>query len=295
MVNRIYQTADATYLSRESRLYRWNRFSFDSLFSADDPVGWIEGQLPDLPQIASVDLSPSQPMRPPIENQEVWAAGVTYTRSREARMEESQTDAGGDFYDKVYSAARPELFFKATARRVVGHGEEVALRSDSDWNVPEAELTIAINHAGRIFGYTIGNDMSSRSIEGENPLYLPQAKIYRRSASLGPCLLLSNRILGPSTRISLKISRENSEVFHGETSLAQMKRKLPELAHYLFRDNPFPQGAYLMTGTGIVPEADFTLHSGDVVTIEIESIGVLSNQVARAANPHISPTSAKRI
>ncbi len=277
---RIYRSSEATYVRRNEEWYRSDGFSFDSLFSADDAVAWLEGRLSEFVEAETPDVLHGRTLLPPIENQEVWAAGVTYFRSREARMEESQSDAGGDFYDKVYYAERPELFFKATAQRVVGHGDRVAIRSDSSWNVPEAELTIAINRSGRIFGYTIGNDMSSRSIEGENPLYLPQAKTYNRSSSLGPCLYLSDDLLEPNTGIGIEVTRGDSVVFEGETSLSQMKRKLPELAEFLFRDNSFPQGAYLMTGTGIVPDSDFTLASGDVIAIEIANIGTLTNTVA---------------
>ena len=192
-------------------------------------------------------------------------------------MEESQREA--DIYDRVYQAERPELFFKATPHRVVGHGGEVRIREDSQWNVPEAELALAVNREGRVFGYTIGNDMSSRSIEGDNPLYLPQAKIYDGSCALGPCLLLSEDPLPPSTEISLRILRRNAEVFRGATRLCQIKRTPEELVGYLFRDNSFPNGCYLLTGTGIVPESNFTLASGDEIEITIDPIGTLTNRV----------------
>ncbi len=214
---------------------------------------------------------------PPLEGQEVWAAGVTFLRSREARMEESEREAS--VYDRVYRSERPELFFKATPHRVVGHGGEVRIRQDSRWNVPEAEVALAVNREGRIFGYTVGNDMSSRSIEGENPLYLPQAKIYDGSCALGPCLLLSEGALPPSTEISLRIVRRGGEVFQGATRLSSMKRTPEELVGFLFRDNSFPNGCYLLTGTGIVPEDDFTLSSGDDIEISIEPIGTLINRV----------------
>jgi len=217
---------------------------------------------------------------PPIGSQEVWAAGVTYFSSRLARMEESKTAGGSDFYASVYNADRPELFFKSTAHRVMGHGQSVRIRQDSSWDVPEPELTLALSTDGKIIGYTIGNDMSSRSIEGENPLYLPQAKTYEGAAGLGPCLCVLDTELLASTKISLKIRRTDSIVFEGETELSAMKRKPAELAGYLFRELRFPQGCYLMTGTGIVPGTDFTLESGDQIEITIEGLGRLKQTVA---------------
>ncbi|MGA8430919.1 MAG: fumarylacetoacetate hydrolase family protein [Candidatus Sulfotelmatobacter sp.] len=216
----------------------------------------------------------------PVGNQEVWAAGVTYYRSRNARMEESKDAGGGSFYDRVYAAERPELFFKATGRRVVGPGSAVRIRSDAKWSVPEPELTLLINPAGAIVGYTIGNDMSSRDIEGENPLYLPQAKVYDGSCALGPCILLSADPLDKSTNIKLEVVRQSRTVFAGSTSLAELKRDPQELARFLFRDNSFPQGAFLMTGTGIVPADNFSLATGDTIRIDIDGIGTLENHVA---------------
>jgi 2-dehydro-3-deoxy-D-arabinonate dehydratase len=215
----------------------------------------------------------------PIVSQEVWAAGVTYYRSRNARMEESKDAGGGSFYDRVYAAERPELFFKATGRRVVGHLGAVRIRSDAKWSVPEPELTLLINPAGEIAGYTIGNDMSSRDIEGENPLYLPQAKVYDGSCALGPCILLATEPLGKSTGIQLEILRCGATVFAGSTTLAELKREPKQLAEFLFRDNSFPNGAFLMTGTGVVPGDGFTLAHGDVIRIAIDGIGVLENYV----------------
>jgi 2-dehydro-3-deoxy-D-arabinonate dehydratase len=216
----------------------------------------------------------------PIGAQEVWAAGVTYFRSRSARMEESKDAGGGSFYDRVYSAARPELFFKATARRVIGPGAAVRIRSDATWSVPEPELTLLLNPRGKIVGHTIGNDMSSRDIEGENPLYLPQAKVYDGSCALGPCVLLSSEPLEKTTGIRIEIVRADGVAFAGETTLAELKREPQELASYLFRDNSFPDGAYLMTGTGIVPGDEFTLAAGDLIRISIDGIGTLENRVA---------------
>ena len=217
---------------------------------------------------------------PPIGTQEVWAAGVTYFRSRSARIEESKDAGGGTFYDRVYNAERPELFFKATARRVVGPHAQVRIRKDATWSVPEPELTLLLNPAGDILGYTVGNDMSSRDIEGENPLYLPQAKVYDGSCALGPCLLLTPAPLPPTTPIRINITRSNQPAFRGETTLAELKRDPKELAHYLFRDSSFPTGAYLLTGTGIVPPDDFTLASDDTIAITIDPIGTLTNTVA---------------
>ena len=216
---------------------------------------------------------------PPIGHQEVWAAGVTYYRSRTARMEESKDAGGGSFYDRVYAAERPELFFKATGRRVVGPGQPVRIRSDAKWSVPEPELTLATNPAGEIIGCTIGNDMSSRDIEGENPLYLPQAKVYNGSCALGPCILLTSE---PSrqTGIYLEVMRNGKQAFAGNTSLKELKREPNQLVSFLYRENSFPQGAFLMTGTGIVPGDDFALQRGDVIRIAIDGIGVLENPVA---------------
>lgn len=216
---------------------------------------------------------------PPIGNQEVWAAGVTYLRSRDARMEEAKAGGGGDFYDKVYEAPRPELFFKALPHRVAGHGQPVYIREDSTWNVPEPELTLFINAAGKITGYTIGNDMSSRSIEGENPLYLPQAKVYERSAALGPCLYIPKEPISSDTTITMIISRNGKVFFKDSIQINRMKRPLTELADYLYRGCAFPNGSFLMTGTCLVPENDFTLMENDMVEISIEHIGTLRNTV----------------
>ena len=217
----------------------------------------------------------------PIGNQEVWASGVTYMRSREARMEESKDAGGGDFYARVYEAERPELFFKAPAYRTVGSGESVRIRKDSKWNVPEPELTLFICSLGTIEGYTIGNDMSSRDIEGENPLYLPQAKSYNGSAALGPCLYVPGEPIHPDTMINIEILRKNEQVFSNEISINRMKRKHTELVEYLFREITFPNGTYLMTGTGVVPPDTFTLNTDDEVRISIEGIGTLVNRVTQ--------------
>lgn len=213
----------------------------------------------------------------PIGSQELWAAGVTYLRSRTARMEESQVAGGGSFYDRVYQAERPEIFFKATPHRIVGPGGAMHLRRDSKWIVPEPELTLVVNARGAIVGYTAGNDLSCRDIEGENPLYLPQAKTFDRCAALGPAVLVAEEPLPQSTEIRVAVRRSAAVVFEGATTLAQLKRTLAELVGFLFRDNSHPQGCLLMTGTGIVPPDDFSLELGDVVDITIGGIGTLSN------------------
>ena len=216
----------------------------------------------------------------PLDHQEVWAAGVTYKRSQVARMEESET--GASHYDRVYTADRPELFYKANPGRVSGPGEPVRVRADSSWSVPEPELALVISPEMKLVGYTIGNDMSARDIEGENPLYLPQAKLYRQCAGLGPCILFSEEPLDlPGTTISLKIEREGDTVFQGETQLDQMARSFDDLINWLGRENDFPKGVVLMTGTGIVPDDDFTLEDDDVVSIEVTGIGTLTNPVIK--------------
>jgi len=271
---KVYRTTAGIAVNEDDRWFHARDASFDRLFGESEPLAWLR---PQLEECARVDVA--GPLPAPLGRQEVWAAGVTFQRSREARMEESEREA--DVYDRVYEAERPELFFKATPHRVVGQGGEVRIRRDSAWNVPEAELALAVNRSGRIFGYTIGNDMSSRSIEGENPLYLPQAKIHDGCCALGPCLLLSVQPLAPTTEISLSIGRDGCEVFHGATRLAQMRRNPRELVEWLFRDNSFPDGCYLLTGAGIVPGNDFTLAPGDEVAITIEPIGTLRNRVIR--------------
>lgn len=228
-----------------------------------------------------VGQSDQAELLPPVPDEtEVWASGVTYLRSKSARMEESE-EAGGDvFYDLVYDAERPELFFKAMGYRAVGSGGLIRVREDSTWDVPEPELTLAINSSGEIFGFAIGNDVSSRSIEGENPLYLPQAKVYTGSCAIGPYLTIGREAVAADAEIKLEIERAGEQVFSGSTDLTQLKRSVEELVGFLYRELDFPNGAMLMTGTGVVPGTDFTLTSGDVVKIEIEGLGVLENTVA---------------
>ncbi len=219
-----------------------------------------------LESMLTTDPSQGSLLAPIEANQEVWACGVTYQRSREARQAESNS---GDVYDRVYSAQRPELFFKAIGWRVVGHQQLVRCRTDSAWNVPEPELALVVNRHAEIVGYTVGNDMSSRSIEGENPLYLPQAKIYNASCSLGPAIQLLDAGDLYDIPVEIVINRAGAVVFHGNTRTAQMNRKMDELVAYLFRELSFPQGVFLLTGTGIVPPEQFTLASGDQVIITI--------------------------
>lgn len=248
--------------------------TLDALFQAADPAALLRS--------ASAQARPCAApteLLAPLQSQEVWAAGVTYFRSRTARMEESKVAGGGSFYDRVYEADRPELFFKATPQRVAAPNAGVRIRADSGWNVPEPELTLAITAAGKIFGYTIGNDMSSRDIEGENPLYLPQAKVYDRSAALGPCLLVTDTLPAAGTAIALEIRRAGTAAFQGETTVGQIKRPLPSLVEWLFRENAFPHGALLMTGTGVVPPDSFTLARGDEIRITIGPVGTLINTV----------------
>lgn len=247
----------------------------DALFTAADPAALVRESI----SAAGIVSILAGPWCPLIQSQEVWAAGVTYLRSRSARMEESAASGGDTFYDKVYEADRPELFFKASPHRVAAPGGQVRIRSDSRWNVPEPELTLAINSAGRIFGYTIGNDMSSRDIEGENPLYLPQAKVYDGCAALGPCLVITEELPKADTVISIEILRDGNSVFAGETTVGQIKRPLPSLAEWLLRDNSFPHGCYLMTGTGVVPPDSFTLRRGDEIRITVFPVGTLVNTV----------------
>ena len=216
----------------------------------------------------------------PVVSQEVWAAGVTYFRSRSARIDESQDAGGGTFYDRVYHAARPELFFKASAFRVRASGETIRIRADATWSVPEPELALYVNARGQIIGYTIANDVSSRDIEGENPLYLPQAKIYDGACALGPAVLVTESPLPPDTGVELRISRAGSVAFEGSTTLSQLHRTPVELVEYLFRETSFPDGCVLLTGTGVIPPDHFTLQSGDDVEIRIPPIGTLRNVVA---------------
>jgi 2-dehydro-3-deoxy-D-arabinonate dehydratase len=225
------------------------------------------------------DGSSLQDLLPPIDRQEVWAAGVTYLRSRTARMEESRVASGARFYDLVYEADRPELFFKAAAWRVKGPDQNVRIRRDAVWNVPEPEIALLVSPSGRILGYTAGNDMSSRDIEGENPLYLPQAKVYDGSCAVGPAILVGPAP-DPSVGIHLEIRRGSRTEFAGSTTVSQMKRDFRTLVDYLYRETSFPDGCILLTGTGIVPPDSFTLKPGDETLITVDGVGTLRNTVA---------------
>ena len=273
---KLYRTANGHYVEQAGSYYLVPETSWDALVIHADLNGYLRSVVSQGKNAA--DFGSAQILAP-IMSQEVWAAGVTYYRSRSARMEESKSAGGGDFYDRVYTAERPELFFKAMASRVAAPGTSVRIRSDAKWSVPEPELTLLINNRGQIIGYTVGNDMSSRDIEGENPLYLPQAKVYDRSCALGPCVLISSEPLPTSTPIQLEILRGGATEFSAATSLAELKRNPTSLVEYLFRDNNFPNGALLMTGTGIVPPDSFTLAVGDRVRITIDPIGTLENEV----------------
>jgi 2-dehydro-3-deoxy-D-arabinonate dehydratase len=270
----LYRSAAGLVAQRGEDFFQLHDVGFDDVFDQPNPVAWIEDRL-----ASGIAVSAPEHWLAPIESQEIWAAGVTYLRSRDARMDESHDAGGGSFYDRVYAADRPELFFKATPHRVIGPGGAVRIRADSKWNVPEPEVALAINRHGAIFGYTVGNDMSSRDIEGENPLYLPQAKVYRGCCALGPGLVVREP-LPRDTKIQLEIVRRGSVVFSGHTALDRMKRTFPELAAWLLREDSFPQGCYLLTGTGIIPPNDFTLVAGDRIRIQITSLGTLVNVVA---------------
>ena len=245
----------------------------------------LEAEAPGQVVTALMDSSAQVPLAevmllPPIDAQEVWAAGVTYTRSKTARMEESE--AAASCYDRVYASPRPELFMKATPHRVSGPGQPLRIRKDATWNVPEPELTLVMNTRLQLVGFTIGNDMSSRDIEGDNPLYLPQAKVYNQCAGLGPWIILATA-MPPRAEIgiALAIRRNGKIVFEGQTGIDQMARTFEELIGWLGRDNSFPAGVMMMTGTGVVPDSDFTLHPGDVVDITIDGIGTLSNPIVQ--------------
>ncbi len=276
---KLYKTKAGILVEHNQHFFLNKEKEWDVLINQDNLYDAIVQSLNNWKQVEDGQQLIEEQILPPIGTQEVWAAGVTYYRSRDARMEESKAAGGGSFYDRVYEADRPELFFKAPHYRTVGHLDQVKIRKDSAWDVPEPELTLVVTSSGKIIGYTIGNDMSSRSIEGENPLYLPQAKSYNKSAAIGPCIYVSTQPLPADTLIQLVIERSGKVVFQGETSLSQMKRDPQELVQYLFRECDFPKGCFLMTGTGIIPDNDFTLASGDQISITIGPIGTLVNRV----------------
>lgn len=276
---KIYKHQIGIIVDDQGKYFFIENKNWDTFVNREQLYSRIKQDIRSLPQEENGQKFIENDLFPPIGNQEIWASGVTYYRSREARKEESKAAGGGDFYEKVYDAERPELFFKSTAARAVGTGGKVNIRKDSTWDVPEPELTLFISSQGSIEGYTIGNDMSSRSIEGENPLYLPQAKSYDRSAAIGPCLWVPEKPINPEEEISLEILRNGSIVFEGRIAINQIKRSFEELAQFLFREMTFKYGCYLMTGTGIIPPNDFTLQSNDEIRITIGPIGTLVNYV----------------
>ncbi|RZM12320.1 MAG: 2-hydroxyhepta-2,4-diene-1,7-dioate isomerase [Pedobacter sp.] len=274
---KIFKTPAGIVLENEAQFYLVKDQDWDAFINDDNILQKTSALVAGLTEGGSELIKDAMA---PVGNQELWACGVTYMRSKVGRQEESKLSGGADFYAKVYDAERPEVFFKATAHRIVGPGEKVNIRKDSTWDVPEPELTLLVTTSGKIIGYTIGNDMSSRSIEGENPLYLPQAKTYDACAALGPCIYIAEAPLSPDTMISLAINRNNEKVFEGNVAISQMKRTVEELASYVFRECSFPHGCLIMTGTGIVPGNDFTLRQADEIKIAIDGIGELVNYVA---------------
>jgi 2-dehydro-3-deoxy-D-arabinonate dehydratase len=276
---KIYKTAKAIVIESEGKKFVTEHTDWDSFVNRVNLFEFLKSEVPKSKPVTE-EWFQQQELQAPIHDQEIWAAGVTYLRSRDARMEESKDAGGGTFYDKVYAADRPELFSKGTRLRTVGPLGKVRIRKDSSWDVPEPELTLFMNSSGSIEGYTIGNDMSSRSIEGENPLYLPQAKVYDGCAALGPCIYVPGKAIDENTMIKLEIKRDNKVAFSDSISINRMKRKHKELASYLFMELSFPVGVFMMTGTGIVPPNDFTIKSGDEIIITIDHIGTLRNFVA---------------
>ena len=276
----LYKTTEGFLMEQNDEFRLINEsLDWDLLINNDSLRIALEERWETSTKLSSTHSFLNENLLPPIGHQEVWAAGVTYHSSRLARMEESQDAGGGDFYSRVYQADRPEIFFKATPNRVVGHNQSFRIRQDSSWDVPEPELTLFATSSGKIVAYTIGNDVSSRSIEGENPLYLPQAKTYDKCACLGPGLYIPKDPLSLETKISIEIQRADDVLFTGETSLSQMKRSPEELTAFLFRETSFEKGVFLMTGTGIVPDNNFSLEQGDTVSISIDLVGYLLNSV----------------
>jgi 2-dehydro-3-deoxy-D-arabinonate dehydratase len=275
---KLYKTLEGAVIEDDNgKQYKKAINNWDTYINRDDLYSFLESEIQSSEAVTGSGFEDTA--LAPLQSQEVWAAGVTYLRSRNARMEESQETGGATFYDMVYDAERPELFFKATAQRVVGNNDKVRIRKDSTWNVPEPELTLLITTGGKIVGYTIGNDMSSRSIEGENPLYLPQAKVYEKCAALGPCIYVPKETIVPETVISISIKRGGEVMYDDQVQISQMKRNHTELVEFLFRECEFPNGCFLMTGTCLVPPNEFTLNSGDEIAISIERIGTLKNSV----------------
>lgn len=276
---KVYKTSTGIVIEKDQEHFLLENQNWDSFINNDSLYSHILNLTQGLPPNTGAKTLIETFIEAPIQNQEVWACGVTYYRSKVGRQEESENSGGGDFYARVYEAERPEIFFKAPAYRTVGHLAKVNIRKDSTWDVPEPELTLAVTSSGKIVGYTIGNDMSSRSIEGENPLYLPQAKSYDASAAIGPCIYVTNGGLPSDTSIQMQILRGGEIVFEGEIAVNQIKRKFEDLVSYLYRETSFPFGCLLMTGTGIVPSHDFTLKPNDEIRISIQHIGTLINTV----------------
>jgi 2-dehydro-3-deoxy-D-arabinonate dehydratase len=273
---RLYKTKNGIVIQKDSKFYLADEH-WDSVVNDDglfQKVTQLTTSLEETSKAAITELLP-----PIGSQQELWACGVTYLRSKVGRQEESKSAGGADFYAKVYEAERPEVFFKSTPHRIAGHNSFVRIRKDSTWDVPEPELTLVVTSSGKIIGYTIGNDMSSRSIEGENPLYLPQAKTYDGCASLGPCIYVTDKPLDTTTTISLVVNRGGKKVFENSIAINQIKRSFEALVSFVFRECSFPYGCLIMTGTGIVPGHDFTLKSKDEIKISIEGIGELVNTV----------------
>ena len=277
---KIYKTNSGNVIEQQGAYHLLPSTNWDHFINRDNLYQLLSSEILSNAKLVSLEWLNEQAILAPIEQQEIWAAGVTYLRSRHARVEESKDSGGGTFYDKVYDAPRPEIFFKATSQRTVGHNGLVRIRKDSTWDVPEPELTLFITTSGNIVGYTIGNDMSSRSIEGENPLYLPQAKMYDGCAALGPCIYVPAQPISPETSIEISIERNNIVMYADRIAISQMKIQHTDLVSYLYKECSFPYGCFLMTGTGIVPPNSFTLQSGDIIIITIEHIGTLKNKVA---------------
>jgi 2-dehydro-3-deoxy-D-arabinonate dehydratase len=276
---KLYKTKNGIIVENNEGLFEADIQDWDNFINDDNLLKKITLLLTSGRALKTHSIIESQ-IEAPVGKQELWACGVTYLRSKVGRQEESKLSGGADFYAKVYEAERPEVFFKATAHRIVGHNDKVKIRKDSTWDVPEPELTLVVTSSGKIVGYTIGNDMSSRSIEGENPLYLPQAKTYDACAAVGPCIYVTEEPLYLNTMIQLDINRNNAPVFTDKIAISQMKRTLEELVSFVYRECSFPHGCLIMTGTGIVPGSDFTLQSGDEIKITIDRIGSLVNVVA---------------
>lgn len=276
---KLYKTKSEAIIETEEGFFAFSIGDWDNFINDDNLFKTINALLASGHGSKRESLAGSV-ITAPVGKQELWACGVTYLRSKVGRQEESKLSGGADFYAKVYEAERPEVFFKATSHRIVGPGDKVKIRKDSTWDVPEPELTLVVTSSGKIIGYTIGNDMSSRSIEGENPLYLPQAKTYDACAAVGPCIYITEEPLDSNTMIRLEINRNNKNEFSDQIAISQMKRTLQELVGYVFRECSFPDGCLIMTGTGIVPGSDFTLKSGDEIKITIDNIGTLANIVA---------------